>query len=261
MTAIGIIARWVVLEVVRRKDGYVLLVLLLAMLVGLAGVNAFGIGGSARYVKDAGLSLAWLFSVVLAIPVAARQLPQGERTGTVFVLLSKPVARSQLILGAWLGSTAAVGLAVAAFYATVAGAAALMGGRWSMDVAAQALALHLAATGLFVALTLALSTRLSSGAAQTIAFVILGFCFAFVPDIPQVLVHGRGFSSHALLVLYYGLPHLEIFDLRPRLVHDGGPAPWGAVAAAFGYGLCWIGALLGAGIHSYRRRYFRRPTS
>jgi hypothetical protein len=61
-----------------------------------------------------------------------------------------------------------------------------------------------------------------------------------------------------LLALYYLLPHFELFDLRQRLVHDWGPAPWPVVAGVLLYGalmsatfvlLAWLG---------YRRRRFVR---
>ncbi|MBU1694112.1 MAG: ABC transporter permease subunit, partial [Verrucomicrobia bacterium] len=99
-----IIARVVWLDMLRRKDLYVMAILLLTLLFVLMSLNLFGLGAVIRYILDVGLLLAWLFSLVLVVGLAARQLPREESRGTIFPLLAKPVTRGELLLGKWLGS-------------------------------------------------------------------------------------------------------------------------------------------------------------
>ena len=90
---------WMVwLEMIRRKDIYVLLILLAAFLVTLMALNLFGLGRAVSYLKEIGMLLAWVCSWILAVSISARQLPQEERQGTIFPLLAKPVGRATITL-------------------------------------------------------------------------------------------------------------------------------------------------------------------
>ena len=51
-----------------------------------------------------------------------------------------------------------------------------------------------------------------------------------LPEPGQSLIYG----------LYYALPHLELFDIRERIIHNWGVIAW----------LPWLGALLYAGVYT-----------
>ncbi len=254
----GVIARLVWLEAVRRKDLYVLLVLLGALLAVVMSVDVFGLGGVGRYVLETALLLSWLFSIALTVTVAGRQLPAEEQKGTVFALLAKPVTRFELLAGKWAGSVALAATANAAFYAVTAAAGALRGAPPGPAAFLQAYLLHTCALGLLAACALAFSTRGSADAASTLTYLAAAAGYVVVPAVPRLVAHADRLSASALTFLYYALPHLEFFDLRRRVVHGWGPAPWDAAGLALLYGLGWSALLLGAAWLAYRRRYFRR---
>ena len=258
MTRIATIAWTVWLETIRRKDLYVLLILLVALLFLLMSLNIFGLGTIVRYVTDVGLLLTWLFSIVLSVSVTARQLPQEEAKGTIYPLLAKPVTRGELILGKWLGTWTAAAAATAVFYVLVFSVARLRGGVFDRTCLLQAVLLHAVVLGNFAALTLALSTRMTYGAAASVAYVIIGAAFLVGPNVPELVVQQHGLRANALLALYYALPHFELFDLRQRLVHDWGAAPWPAVAFVVGYGVVWAAILLLIAWLGYRKKRFKR---
>ena len=93
MISVLTIAGVVWLEVLRRKDVYVLFILLAAFLIALLTLDVFGLGSAVGYVKELGLLLVWLFSWILAVTVSVRQLTREEEQGTIFPLLAKPVTR------------------------------------------------------------------------------------------------------------------------------------------------------------------------
>jgi hypothetical protein len=62
----------------------------------------------------------------------------------------------------------------------------------------------------------------------------------------------------ALYTLYYLFPHFELFDLRRRLVHDWGCAPWPTVAGILAYAVLMTMALLSLAWLGYRKRRFSR---
>ena len=253
-----VIARMVWLELLRRKDLYVLLILLGGLLLALLSLNVFGLGGMVRYVKDAGLLLAWLFSWILAISVASRQLPQEETRRTIYALLAKPLTRGELLFGKWLGAWSVVCAATSLFYLLIALVVAARGGRFEPLTLAQTGLLHALSLGLLTALALALSTRVTQGAAAALAYVGALASYLIVPQVPVFLAAETGLRANGLLLLYYALPHLELFDLRQRAVHDWGPVPGALIAGLVLYGLAWIALLLLLGWLGFRRKRFNR---
>lgn len=258
MTGIWTIAKIVWIETIRRKDVYVLFILLAGLLLTLIALDVYGLGGVNAYVKEIGLLGAWLLGWILAIGTSVRQLPGEERRGTLLPLLAKPVSRWELVFGKWLGAWVVTCAATLSFYAATSAVVMLRGGGFDPETLAQAMVLHAAAIGILTAVGLALSTRMNPDAATATAYVFTGAAFLIVPSVPALLVTSRGLSGTLLLGLYYALPHFELFDERRRLVHGWGAAHWEHVGGAFFYGgaltavfllLAWIG---------YRRKTFSR---
>jgi len=258
MTRIRTVAWTVWMELLRKKDVYILLILLGALLLTLVSLNIFGLGGIIRYVKDIGLLFSWGFGWILAIHVASRELPQEEERGTIFPLLARPVTRGEILLGKWLGNWSIVVCATLLFYLLVVGVVMGMGGTMNPVSLIQGFLLHSMVLGILTAIALAFSTRLNRDAAATLSFVLTGAAFLIVPNIPAFLAQQKGISGTALLLLYQLMPHFELFDMRKRIVHDFGPAPWGACAIIFVYGLLWIALLLAIAWLAYRKKLLSR---
>ena len=258
MMRILTIAWTVWLEMIRRKDLYVLLILLLALLFVLMSLNIFGLGGVIRYVADVGLLFAWVFSIVLAVSMAARHLPQEEARGTIYPLLAKPITRAELIVGKWLGTWTAPAVATLLFYLVVFSTVILRGGTFNGLCMAQALLLHVVVLSCVSAISLAFSTRMTYGAAASMAYMMIATAFSITPRVPELMVQQNRFTANMLLALYYGLPHFELFDLRQRVVHDWGPVSWSVMAQVLAYGVVWTAILLLLSWISYRKKHFVR---
>ena len=71
------------LEMVRRKELSVLLILLATLLAGLLSFDVFGLSQVTGYVKDMGLLAVWVLAWILAVNTSVRQLPQEEQRGTL----------------------------------------------------------------------------------------------------------------------------------------------------------------------------------
>lgn len=258
MSRVLVIARVVWLDLLRRKDLYVMAILMLTLLFVLMSLNLFGLGAVVRYILDVGLLMAWLFSLVLVVSLAGRQLPREESKGTIFPLLAKPVTRAELLLGKWTGSWTASVFATFAFYAVIVTLTVLRGGVVNAGCLGQSFLLHAAALAWISALALALSTRMTYGAAASMAYVLCGAAFLVAPAVPELLAHEPGPSGAVLSALYYALPHLDLFDLRQRLIHDWGPAPWPDALGILLYGIVWAAVFLLLAWLSYRTKRFRR---
>ena len=258
MRQIFTLAGVVWLEMVRRKELSVLLILLATLLASLLSFDVFGLSQVSGYVKDTGLLAVWILSWILAINTSVRQLPQEEQRGTLFSLLAKPVSRLTLICGKWLGAWSITCLSLVCFYLTVCLAVWIKGGTFNLATLLQAILLHTAAIALITSLGLALSTRLNRDAATVTTYIITGAGFLLLPRIPNMLVETKGLSGNVLYAVYYLFPHFELFDLRRRLVHDWGSAQWLTLAEISLYAALMTTVFLSLAWLGYRKRRFSR---
>lgn len=252
------IAFTVWLDLLRRKEIYVLLIMLAALLYTLLSVNVFGLGTTARYVMDLGLLMAWCFTLVLTVIVSSRQLPDEEKRGTIYPLLAKPLTRAELLLGKWLGAWSIASGASAVFYILVAGVVRAYGGAFDWPTLLQGWIVHLAGMAALAAMGIAFSTRMTYGAAASMCYVVVASSLCMLPRIPEMLVGAGGPRATLLSALYYLFPHFELFDLRLRIVHGWGTVPWPVFAVILSYGATLTALLLFVAWLGYRRKHFER---
>lgn len=258
MTRIKTIAYIVWIEMLRRKEIYVLLILLGAMLFMLVSLNIFNLGHIVGFVKDAGLLAAWLFGWIITVNCASRQLPIEESRGTILPLLAKPVKRLEIIIGKWLGACLVVSVAVTCFYILTVIILLGYGGHFDLLPLAQALLLHITALSIIAALAIALSTRMNYDAAATLTYVTSATMFLLVPRVPELALHAQGWRQTSLFVLYGFLPHLELFDMRQRVIHQYGILPWNVFGLILLYGLVLVSIMLCFAWLGYHKRHFSR---
>lgn len=258
MRQILTIARIVLLEMLRRKDVYVMLILMGALLLGISSLNIFGLGGMPGYVKEIGLLMVWFCAWFLTVNYAARQLPREEMEGTIFILLSKPVTRWQLLFGKWLGAWAG-GLAASLWlHVVLAVVLALRGGFFTGAVFIQYGLLQAAFLSVLAAMGVLFSTRMNYDAAAALTYVLSLGAYFLAPRIPELAVYASGVRRDLLLALYFALPHLELFDLRLRLAHSRPPADWGVAGMILAYGVVLTSLLLSIAWLLYRNKRFSR---
>jgi len=258
VTRILTIAGIVWKEMIRRKDVYVLLILLGALLFVLVSLDIFGLGGLVTYVKDVGFLLAWVFAWILAVTVSCRELPQEEAQGTIYSLLAKPISRAELIAGKWLGTWSMVVVATLVFYGVVVGLTAARGGQTGGTVLAQGVVLHSACLGVVASIGILFSTRMNRDAATSLTYVLTAVSFLVLPRIPEFMAHETGLRAGALLFLYNALPHFEVFDLRRRIVHNYSPADVRVFLGILGYGCLLTALFLFWAWLAYRKKRFAR---
>ena len=242
----------------RRKDTYVLLILLLALLGAVASADIYGLGGVVRYLKDIGLLLAWVFGWGLAVITASRELPGEESRGTIFPLIAKPVRRGELLFGKWLGAWTLTMAAVAAFYALVVIAVFAKGGTFGGLALLQGYVLHAACLSVVSALAILFSTRTHADAAATLSAVISVAAFLVVPRIPEFQYSAGRIQAVMLEMLYHLLPHLEVFDMRLCIVHDFNPLSAMHILQIVAYGTSLTALFLLAAWAAFRTKRFNR---
>ncbi len=255
MRNIFAVAGIVVKELYRRKDFYVLFIVTVLICLVMGSVNIFNNPDIIRYVKSLCLLLIWVSSLVIAITTAARQIPAEREQRTLLPLLAKPLSRSQLIVGKFLGCWIACGLALLCFYVFFGALAATREHHWPVLSYLQAGLMHWVALAVVIALTLLGSLVFAAPSSNaTICFVIVG----------GILFVGRYLDVVALSLqkpwqtivygIYFVIPHLEFFDMRKLIIHDWPLIEWRYIGLASLYGVAYAAFFLAAACLAFRRK-------
>ena len=248
------LAALAVLELYRRKDLAVVLILSLLILCPLIFFTPFGISGASRYVNEMAMLLIWIFSAVIALGVSARLFPPEFESRTIFPLLAKPVGRGTLLVGKYLGACAASLSALLLFYLAYGVLVGVRQGVWFPVVFLQALLLHAGFVIVVAALGLLGSLVLTPSANLTICALLVGGMFFYGQRLPA-LVAAQPPPANAILGLIHWIgPHEEFFDMRRRVVHEWPPLPWRVCGAVMLYAVAYATVCLLAARSIFMRK-------
>ena len=281
-----IIARLTLLEALRRRLLWALIVLTVVVMA-LTGWGFTVLVGSARErgvpeldlivgVSQVLILVAFMFSFVLAMTAAflgAPAIASDLDSGVLLVLAARPIRRSDILIGKWLGLAA-----IAGGYAVASGLleiflVRLITGYSPPDAFGASLLLGAHAIVLLTVAIL-LSTRLPSIAGGAVAVVLFGLSWmaGVLANIASVLgldsLAGTAQAARYLVPLD-GLWRGTVFALEPQAVRivTGGSSRAARLAAnnpffsATGVEVpflifvgLWIALVLGLAIVSFRRR-------
>lgn len=255
MNTIWALAGVVIKELYRRKDFYVLFVLTAVITVAAGSVRFFQDPNVVRYVKDLCMFLIWISALLITITVAARQIPAERENRTIFPLLAKPVTRGQVILGKFLGCWLASGTALAVFYLFFA---IITGSRehyWPVLDYVQAFLLQWTMLGIVTAMTLLGSILFAAPSSTvTILFIVAGGILFVGRHLNTVALHNPEPMRSIIYTVYFLIPHLELFDVRERVVNDWGLVSWLACGLATLYAAAYTGLFLLLTWLAFRRK-------
>jgi ABC-type transport system involved in multi-copper enzyme maturation permease subunit len=255
MNNIFAIAGVVIKELYRRKDIYVLFIVTALICLVMASVNIFNDGKIVRYLKELCLLLIWICSLVIAITATARQIPSERESRTLFPLLAKPLTRTELLLGKFLGCWLACGMTLLCFYTFFGALAASREHQWPLINYIQAAGLHWAMLAVVIALTLLGSLTFSAVSANiTIGFIAVAFILTLGRHINKVALHLPEPRQSLLYALYYAIPHLELFDVRDLIIHNWPPIAWRVCGFAALYAAGYAAAFLILACLVFRRK-------
>ena len=256
MNNIFAVAGIVIKELYRRKEFYVLFILTIVICLVMASVNIFNDNQIIRYLKELCLLLIWVSSLVIAITTTARQITAEREQRTLLPLLAKPLSRTQLIFGKFLGCWLACGLVLICFYAFFGALAASREHAWPLLNYFQAALLHWVALGVVVALTLLGSLVFAAPSSNsTICFVVVAAILCVGRYLDAIALSRPEPVRSIVWTIYYAIPHLEIpFEMRNLIVHDWPLVEWNFVALDVLYLLAYIAVFLVAACLVFRRK-------
>jgi Cu-processing system permease protein len=255
MKNIWALSKVVLKESVRRKDFYVLFVVTALITLMMGSVNLFHDRQIDRYLKEICLLLIWISSLVIAITMTARQIPAERESRTIYPLLAKPITRTEVLLGKFLGCWVATAFVLIAFYGFFGLVVMSKKHDWPITNYFQAVWLHWVMLGVVIAMSLLGSLLFSAVSANvTISFIAVAFILMLGRHLDKVALQiGEPWRS-LLMGLFFVMPHLEFFDVRDLVIHNWPAVHWLVCVKATAYGLIYGAFFLVAACLSFRRR-------
>ena len=255
-------------EAVRDKVMYSLVAFAVVLIGASFILGELTAGRDLKIMKDLGLSAIGLFGLFMAIFIGIGLVSKEVEKRSVYALLAKPIRRSELVLGKYLGLVLTlvvnIGVMTAALYLVLG----YLG--WQENEFAKkawetplfdpvmlvAVGLTLVQLMMVTAVAVFFSTFSTPilSAALTFAVWVAGYFSADLRNFDQVVD-----SRPAQLLargLYYLLPNFGPFDITAQVVH-GLPVSARYVTVTVAYGLTYIAILLVISMTIFSRRDFK----
>ena len=256
MRAVLLIARTVLIEAVRRREIYVVVLLSLLLIGTVMMVDFFDLEGLTKFYREVALQVMSMAAAITTIVLACRQLPREFENRTIHPLLAKPVGRATFLAGKLAGVMGAAAFCFTLFMAVYLAGSWWLGTGVPWGLFAQYFYLQMLMMLILATLGFALSLRLNLDAALTIG-VVFYFTSAVIMSASVYIYSETGTAGRlVLLVLNYALPQLALFDLSEKAVHSEawGPLPALTMANLTVYGAAFAALYFALAYIQFRRR-------
>ncbi len=249
------IAHNTVREAIRSRVLYTLLFFAIALIGTGLLLSTLSYVERERILQDVGLGAIRLFSLMIAIFVGIGLVHKEVDRRTIFTILSKPISRSEFLVGKFLGLLATLWLQIAIMAACFAAISLLAGAPLGVAHAAA-----LAMVGVEVAVVVAIALLFSSFTTPMLAAFFTG-ALCLIGHLSRDL---RNLGAQSDLegvrrvteALYRTLPDLEAFDLSLQASHQL-PIAASDLLLPLGYGAGYVALVLLAATLVFQRRDFR----
>ena len=268
MATVARIALNVFRESVRDKVLYNLVFFAVLLIAASFLLGQLTAGQEVKIIKDLGLAATALFGLFMAVFIGIGLVSKEVERRSIYSLLSKPMTRTEFLLGKYAGLVLTLLVNVTVMSASLLVVLAVM--NWITPEASaraaeapavdpsllKALALIFVELMIVTGVALLFSTFSSPllSAALTLGTYITGHFNADLKNFDKVTDSvvagwlGKG--------VYYLLPNLQPFDVKAQVVH-GEPVTWGYLGLTAAYGFTYVALLLIVATFIFGRRDFK----
>lgn len=241
-------------EAIRDKLLLVLVIFGFLLMASSKIIKPLAVGEEAKIIKDLGLASIALIMTLIAILVGGRLVYKEIDKRTIYIILSKPIYRFQLLLGKYLGLMFVIFLSIVI----------MTGGYYVVLYFTQTQAnLHLLLSVLLTYFQVSIITGLAiffSTFVTPIASSIFTFFIYFIGHLTRDLKALAAISKSPIVKIvaeffYYLLPNLSNFNIKGPLVHDV-LINYSIIYWAILYSLLYTGALLFLASLIFRQKEF-----
>jgi ABC-type transport system involved in multi-copper enzyme maturation permease subunit len=252
------IARNAFREAVRDRVLYNLVIFALLLIAGAIYLGELSAGQESKVIVDLGLSAMLLFGVFIAIFVGVGLVYKEIERRTLYAILSKPIARSQFLLGKYLGLCLTLFVNVLIMGVGVSLALIYVRRGWDPLVFKIWPAILLIYVELMIVTGVALLFSTFSSPALSALLTFFVFIIGHFSADLKTLGNSAGSVAARWLFrsLYYGLPNLSNYSVITTAAHGYVPELRG-LAVSIAYAIAYIVVLLAAATLVFNRRNFK----
>lgn len=242
MTQVWLIARGVLIEAVRRKEVYAVILVSLLLIAGVMTVDFFNLEGISKFYREVALKIMSAATAVTTVVLAARQLPREFQNRTIYPLLAKPISRWRFMLGKLLGILLASGFCLLLFMGIFIAGSMYLGASVPWGLTLQYVYLQIVMMLILATLSFWLSLMFNLDAAITTGLLFYATSAVITSATAFLYEWVSDFGRIVLTALIYLLPQLTLFDLSAKTVHAEAwsPLPAATIMQLTVYGLVFI---------------------
>ncbi len=242
MRPVWIIAKNTFRETIRDRVMYNILFFAIFIIGISLIISSWSLNQQVKLLKDFGLAAMSIFGLLIAVFIGIRIVYQDTERRTIYMLISKPIGRWQIVLGKYTGLLLTVLANILVMAVSLLAVDFLIEHQiaWSL---LPAILLIFFEIMLVIAWALFFSVFTSPmlSAILTVLIFIIGHLSPALKLFTQL--HPGNSSNGILLFLYRILPNLENFNIKAAVVEHLSLPP-GTVTNAVLYGLAYISILL-----------------
>ncbi len=242
-------------ESIRDKILYVILLFSLMMIMSSILLSSLSLGQNEKVIVDLGLASISIFGVLLTMFIGTNLLNKEIDKKTIYLLLTKPLRRSEFILGKHIGLSLTLLVIVTMMSATFYGLIWFTTGNTPL-IYLQAILLNYVELVLLVSLAILFSTIASPimSSIYTLAVYIIGH---FSKDLLNFgIMSGNETFIMITKTIYYVLPDLEKLNVKNIVLYN----PTGLAPDIFTggiiYGLLYTSVILILAIFNFEFKEF-----
>jgi ABC-type transport system involved in multi-copper enzyme maturation permease subunit len=254
---IFVLAKNVFLEMVRDRVLYILALYALLLVGAKFILPELAAASEAKILLDFGLAAMSVIGTIIAIFIGTGLLNKEIEKRTILVLISKPVSRSEIIVGKFFGLSAVLAILIIIMTGMYLGCLQITQTSYSFPSIIIAAAFILLQLCLIVAVAITFGSFTSSLLATALTFGISLMGNTTQDLLKLSSINGSSSVKYLSQALYLILPDLSRLDVKNSAVYGLQALPnQTALLTNAGYGLCYSAMLLAIAILIFSRREF-----
>ncbi|MEO0107406.1 MAG: ABC transporter permease [candidate division WOR-3 bacterium] len=242
-------------EALRQRIMILLIIFSVLLIIISMFLEPFALGESPKLLRDFGMAVASLFGILVVIIIGSTLIHKDIEKRTIYTVIAKPVKRSEIIIGKFLGLFLLIAILEGAMALIHQFVLLIYEGKFDIPIL-----INLPFSLIEIAVLLGILLLFSSFSSTTmtsimgVIFYVIGHAspdlklFADTVKVPAIKYLAYGF--------YYILPNLENFNLRLELVHKL-PIFSDQVLFSICYGLIYTIFLLYLSVLIFEQREFK----
>jgi ABC-type transport system involved in multi-copper enzyme maturation permease subunit len=243
-------------EAVRDRVLYNLVLFVLFITASAIFLSDLTAGQEARTIVNLGLGACLLFGAFISIFVGVSLVSKEIERRTVYAIFSKPISRTEFILGKYFGLCLTLLVNVLVMGVGVSLALLYVGGTsLAFSIWGAVLLIFLELT-ILTAVAILFSSFSSPALSALLSFFIfiIGHFSSALRDLANSL--GSSFAKYFFGFIYYFLPNLSHFSFIKNASHGDVPPPAMLLGSA-AYAVVYVAILLGVTFLIFSRRNFK----